>query len=73
MKRDDVFYQAMLAVEFFLEMNAAEKAGYRPCLRSRPESAPLSPAWFGKSSVVQRALRAISPEIFFEANKGNTL
>lgn len=91
MKRDDVFYQAMLArdarfdgkffvgvkttgiycrpicpakpkrenVEFFPNHHAAEKAGYRPCLRCRPESAPLSPAWVGKSALVRRAIRMI--------------
>ncbi len=46
-------------VEFFFAAHEAERAGYRPCLRCRPEAAPLSPAWYGKSAVVQRALRAI--------------
>jgi AraC family transcriptional regulator of adaptative response / DNA-3-methyladenine glycosylase II len=46
-------------VEFFSSSPAAEKAGYRPCLRCRPESAPLSPVWYGKSAIVARALRAI--------------
>lgn len=46
-------------VEFFPTYLAAEKAGYRPCLRCRPESAPLSAAWIGTSAVVQRALRKI--------------
>lgn len=53
-------------VEFFLTAAAAEKSGYRPCLRCRPESAPLSPAWSGKSSIVQRALKAIAADRFFE-------
>src|SRR5882757_5202630 len=47
-------------VEFFLSAIAAEKAGYRSCMRCRPECAPLSPAWTGKSAVVQRALRIIA-------------
>jgi AraC family transcriptional regulator of adaptative response / DNA-3-methyladenine glycosylase II len=47
-------------VEFFPTALIAEKHGYRPCLRCRPESAPQSPAWAGKSALVQRALRAIS-------------
>lgn len=91
MKRDDVYYQAMMArdhrfdgkffvgvkttgiycrpicpakpqrrnVEFFANHLEAERAGYRPCLRCRPESAPLSPAWIGKSAVVQRAVKMI--------------
>jgi AraC family transcriptional regulator, regulatory protein of adaptative response / DNA-3-methyladenine glycosylase II len=46
-------------VEFFPSSPAAQKAGYRPCLRCRPEAAPLSPAWYGKSAIVQRSLRAI--------------
>lgn len=46
-------------VEFFDSAALAEKAGYRPCLRCRPEAAPLSPAWYGKSALVQRALRRI--------------
>src|ERR1700675_2854552 len=89
MKRDDIYYQAMLArdhrfdgkffvavkttgiycrpicparpkrenVEFFPNALEAEKAGYRPCMRCRPECAPLSPAWIGKSATVQRALK----------------
>lgn len=46
-------------VEFFSSHLAAEKAGYRPCMRCRPESAPLSPVWIGKSAMVQRAIRII--------------
>lgn len=46
-------------VEFFANRLLAEKAGYRPCLRCRPEAAPLSPAWMGKSAIVNRALKMI--------------
>jgi AraC family transcriptional regulator, regulatory protein of adaptative response / DNA-3-methyladenine glycosylase II len=46
-------------VEFFHSHLEAEKAGYRPCLRCRPESAPQSPAWIGKSAVVRRAVRVL--------------
>lgn len=46
-------------VEFFESAVRAENAGYRPCLRCRPESAPLSPAWMGKSAVVQRAIKVL--------------
>jgi AraC family transcriptional regulator of adaptative response / DNA-3-methyladenine glycosylase II len=38
---------------------AAEAAGYRPCRRCRPESAPGTPAWLGTSATVSRALRLI--------------
>ena len=31
-------------VEYYLSAAAAEAAGYRPCLRCRPETAPFSPA-----------------------------
>src|ERR1700744_3377511 len=56
-------------VVFYPTAVAAEKAGYRPCLRCRPESAPLSPAWFGKSALVQRALRVLSLDGFIEDNE----
>src|SRR6218665_2437630 len=46
-------------VEFFPNQLEAEKAGYRPCLRCRPEAAPRSPAWIGKSAVVRRAARSL--------------
>ncbi|MEM8974904.1 MAG: Ada metal-binding domain-containing protein, partial [Pseudomonadota bacterium] len=38
---------------------AAERAGFRPCLRCRPESAPGSPAWQGTATTVERGLRLI--------------
>ena len=47
-------------VIFFPDAASAEAAGYRPCLRCRPECAPLSPAWWGKRAVVQRALKLIA-------------
>lgn len=91
MKKEDIYYQAMLArdhrfdgkffvgvkttgiycrpicpakpkrenVEFFNNYLDAEKAGYRPCLRCRPESAPFSPAWIGKSAIVQRVIKIL--------------
>lgn len=46
-------------VEFFANQLEAERAGYRPCLRCRPESSPRSPAWIGKSAVVRRAVRSL--------------
>src|SRR3954469_4252647 len=51
-------------VEFFKHATEAERAGYRPCLRCRPESAPFSPAWVGKSAVVNRALRQLTTREF---------
>jgi AraC family transcriptional regulator, regulatory protein of adaptative response / DNA-3-methyladenine glycosylase II len=45
---------------FFETAAAAAEAGYRPCLRCRPESAPGTPAWAGTSTTVARGLRLIS-------------
>lgn len=56
-------------VEFFLSAHAAELAGHRPCLRCRPESAPLSPLWLGKTAVVQRALRVIAALGYIDTNE----
>lgn len=46
-------------VRYFPNAAAATQAGYRPCLRCRPECAPGTPAWLGTSSTVTRALRLI--------------
>ena len=46
-------------VEFVPSAAAAEVAGYRPCLRCRPETAPFSPAWRGSRTTVDRAMRLI--------------
>ena len=47
-------------VSFFPTAAEAGEAGYRPCLRCRPECAPGTPAWAGTSATVQRGLRLIS-------------
>lgn len=44
---------------FFPSAAAALGAGFRPCLRCRPESAPHSAAWNGVQTTVARALRLI--------------
>lgn len=49
-------------VEFLPSAAAAELAGYRPCLRCRPETAPFCPAWKGSMAVVERAVRLITEE-----------
>ncbi|HTE79124.1 MAG TPA: Ada metal-binding domain-containing protein [Reyranella sp.] len=46
-------------VTFYPTAAAAEAAGYRPCLRCRPETAPFSPAWQGSRTTVHRAMRLI--------------
>ncbi|WP_115935241.1 DNA-3-methyladenine glycosylase 2 family protein [Aestuariispira insulae] len=45
---------------FYPSAAAAMNAGYRPCLRCRPETAPGSPAWKGVSTTVNRALKLIN-------------
>ena len=44
---------------FFPSAAGAIAAGFRPCLRCRPESAPHSPAWNGVKTTVSRALKLI--------------
>ena len=58
-------------VIFFSSYLDAEKAGFRPCMRCRPESAPMSPAWIGTSAIVRRAIRLLqNPEAAeFNENK----
>lgn len=56
-------------VEFFQSSFEAERAGYRPCLRCRPESAPRSPAWIGKSAIVQRAIKVLHSQEAIELNE----
>jgi AraC family transcriptional regulator, regulatory protein of adaptative response / methylated-DNA-[protein]-cysteine methyltransferase len=46
-------------VTYYPSAAAAEAAGYRPCLRCRPETAPFCPAWNGTRSTVARALKLI--------------
>ena len=45
---------------FFLSAAAAQQAGFRACLRCRPEIAPHSPAWRGTASTVSRAMARIA-------------
>lgn len=46
--------------EFFRSAAGAAEAGYRPCLRCRPEAAPDTGAWRGTSSTVRRGLALIA-------------
>ncbi|MDD9925149.1 MAG: helix-turn-helix domain-containing protein [Rhodospirillaceae bacterium] len=46
-------------VLYFPSAPAAERAGFRPCLRCRPETAPFCPAWNGTKTTVERALKLI--------------
>lgn len=46
-------------VTFFPTAAAAQEAGFRPCLRCRPETSPDLGAWRGSSNTVSRALALI--------------
>lgn len=46
-------------IRYYPTAAAAAEAGYRPCLRCRPEAAPGTPAWLGTSTTVRRGLRLI--------------
>ena len=52
-------------VEYFPFAQLAMQAGFRPCLRCRPDSAPTSYAWKGVDTTVERAIKLIrqSPQI----------
>lgn len=45
---------------FVASAAAAQDAGFRPCLRCRPECAPGAPAWRGTGAVAGRALKLIA-------------
>src|SRR5438445_880256 len=47
-------------VRYFPTAAAAAEAGFRPCLRCRPECSPGTPAWLGTPNTVSRALRLIA-------------
>ncbi len=55
-------------VSFFPSAAAASEAGYRPCLRCRPECAPGTPAWGGTSTTVRRGLRLIADGALDDGN-----
>lgn len=46
-------------VSFYASAAAAQEAGFRPCLRCRPEVSPELAFWRGSSSTVSRALALI--------------
>jgi AraC family transcriptional regulator of adaptative response / DNA-3-methyladenine glycosylase II len=47
-------------VSYFSSAIEAANAGYRPCLRCRPDSAPGSPAWKGVNTTLDRAINLIN-------------
>lgn len=46
-------------IRYYPSAAAAAEAGFRPCLRCRPEASPGTPAWLGASASVSRALKLI--------------
>jgi AraC family transcriptional regulator, regulatory protein of adaptative response / methylated-DNA-[protein]-cysteine methyltransferase len=58
-------------VTFYPSAAAAEAAGFRPCLRCRPETAPFSPAWLGSRATVHRAMRLIRDGALDHAGVGD--
>jgi AraC family transcriptional regulator of adaptative response / DNA-3-methyladenine glycosylase II len=55
-------------VIFYPSAAAAQAAGFRPCLRCRPETAPALAAWHGTSNTVSRALSLIEMGALDEAD-----
>lgn len=55
-------------VEYFQFAVEAAQNGYRPCLRCRPDSAPLSNAWKGTHATLDRAMKLLRDN---EANQQN--
>ena len=54
-------------VRYYLSAAAAAEAGFRPCLRCRPEASPGTPAWLGASATVSRALKLIGESALDDA------
>ena len=54
-------------IAFYRSAAAAQEAGFRPCLRCRPETAPDLGAWRGTSNTVSRALALIEMGALDEA------
>lgn len=47
-------------VQYFETAIECAQAGFRPCLRCRPDSAPGSPAWQGINTTLSRAIKLIN-------------
>lgn len=55
-------------VVFYRTAASAGEAGFRPCLRCRPECAPGTAAWAGTSTTVKRGLRLIAEGALDDGN-----
>jgi AraC family transcriptional regulator, regulatory protein of adaptative response / methylated-DNA-[protein]-cysteine methyltransferase len=58
-------------VSYYPSAAAAEAAGFRPCLRCRPETAPFCPAWNGSRTTTDRATRLIVEEGALDGENGS--
>ncbi len=56
-------------VQYFPSAIAAAVAGFRPCLRCRPDSAPGSPAWLGSDTTLRRAVKLIEQGVLIDGNQ----
>ncbi|WP_086932277.1 AlkA N-terminal domain-containing protein [Agarilytica rhodophyticola] len=55
-------------VVYYAKAIDAANAGYRPCLRCRPDSAPDSPVWKGVNTTLERAIKLIDQGALHEAS-----
>jgi len=55
-------------VRYYVNAATAEAAGFRPCLRCRPELAPGNPEWQHGDHIVARALKLIENGLLDEAS-----
>jgi len=55
---------------YFASAAAAQEAGFRPCLRCRPETAPELAFWRGSSNTVSRAMKLIAEGALDESETG---
>ncbi len=56
-------------IDYYPTAAAAAQAGFRPCLRCRPDSAPGSPAWLGNQTTLRRALTLINEGALIDADQ----
>lgn len=56
-------------IDYYPSAAAAAQAGFRPCLRCRPDSAPGSPAWLGNQTTLRRALTLIGEGALIDADQ----
>lgn len=56
-------------VSYYPTAASAAAAGFRPCLRCRPDSAPGSAAWLGSETSLRRALQLIAQGALIDGNQ----